>query len=357
LPEQDPSEPLSAKDRLARTIQRIESNRSERTLIDGEVNRNEIAKLIKQSSSKERQIDSLREERERQRLRIHQEDTALENHRQKLLSQQRAFDDKVQREFEARQIHFAAREESLKSRQDELEQKAIDSTKRFSELQEKWEIEKAEREAKLHQANFLLEEEKERYNLENRTRLERTSKKYVEDALDSLQKQETKFHEISTYWSLVGVGALAIGLVFFISITLSSVLVMPSPVSWEYIVFAVFKGLIAVTLLGALAKYSFLFSNSYVKEALKNADRRHAINYGKFYLESYGAAADWSQVKEAFEHWNIGGINAATQSDKDRSESTGAKKIKLESATLETVISAIEQLGKIVADLKSKQSS
>jgi hypothetical protein len=47
-----------------------------------------------------------------------------------------------------------------------------------------------------------------------------------------------------------------------------------------------------------------------MREALKNADRRHAINFGKFYLESYGAAAEWSQVKEAFEHWNITGENA-----------------------------------------------
>lgn len=75
------------------------------------------------------------------------------------------------------------------------------------------------------------------------------------------------------------------------------------------------KGIIAVALLVGLAKYSFLFSSSYMQEALKNADRRHAINFGKFYLESYGAAADWAQVKEAFEHWNISGTNAFTRSD------------------------------------------
>jgi hypothetical protein len=52
-----------------------------------------------------------------------------------------------------------------------------------------------------------------------------------------------------------------------------------------------------------------------MEEALKNADRRHAINFGKFYLESYGAAADWAQVKEAFEHWNIAASNAFSRSD------------------------------------------
>jgi hypothetical protein len=95
-----------------------------------------------------------------------------------------------------------------------------------------------------------------------------------------------------------------------------------------------------------------LFSNSYVKEALKNADRRHAINYGKFYLESYGAAADWSQIKEAFEHWNIDGSNATSKPDKNQKESIGLNKTKLESDALEKAVAAIEQLGKIVANLK-----
>ena len=40
-------------------------------------------------------------------------------------------------------------------------------------------------------------------------------------------------------------------------------------------------------------------------EALRNADRRHAISFGEFYLRAYGANADWKEVKEAFQHWNI----------------------------------------------------
>jgi hypothetical protein len=40
-------------------------------------------------------------------------------------------------------------------------------------------------------------------------------------------------------------------------------------------------------------------------EALRNADRRHAISFGEFYLRARGASIDWSEVKDAFQHWNI----------------------------------------------------
>lgn len=63
----------------------------------------------------------------------------------------------------------------------------------------------------------------------------------------------------------------------------------------------------------AFARYAFIFSNSYMHESLKNSERRHAINFGKFYLEAYGANASWEQVKEAFQHWNISNDSAFTK--------------------------------------------
>jgi len=123
---------------------------------------------------------------------------------------------------------------------------------------------------------------------------------------------------------------------FFAYISISSSISFPAQITWEFLAFTVFKGIIAIALLAGLAKYSFLFSSSYMQEALKNADRRHAINFGKFYLESYGAAADWAQVKEAFEHWNIAGANAFTRSDNSLPDV----------GTLEKTVALIERAGK-----------
>lgn len=220
-----------------------------------------------------------------------------------------------QKELEAREQMFSKREKQLTSRQREFEQHLMHRQTETEHLRERLQIEIAERESKLQQALIDLDREKERYNEESRKKIERTSKDYVADALDTLDKKETQFHRISKIWSAIGAASLVASIGFFAYITLSTVINLPSPITWEFLAFSVFKGLIAVALLAGLAKYSFLFSSSYMQEALKNADRRHAINFGKFYLESYGAAAEWSQVKEAFEHWNITGSNAFKKAD------------------------------------------
>lgn len=42
-------------------------------------------------------------------------------------------------------------------------------------------------------------------------------------------------------------------------------------------------------------------------ESLRNSDRIHAISFGEFYLKAYQEKADWKEIKEAFQHWNIDG--------------------------------------------------
>jgi hypothetical protein len=31
----------------------------------------------------------------------------------------------------------------------------------------------------------------------------------------------------------------------------------------------------------------------------------HAIRFGDFYLNAFGEKVEWSELKEAFQHWNI----------------------------------------------------
>ena len=64
-------------------------------------------------------------------------------------------------------------------------------------------------------------------------------------------------------------------------------------------------GLISMGLRIAIAKFSFTLGKSYMVESLRNADLSHAIPFGEFYLKSFGANSDWSELKEAFQHWNI----------------------------------------------------
>jgi hypothetical protein len=291
-------------------------------------------------SNRERELHDYRELMEIQQ-------TEFDAYRKRAKEEQLAREAEFQKELEAREKMFAQREKQLASRQREFEQHLMHRQAETEHLRERLQTEIAERESKVQQALIDLAREKERYNEESRKKIELTSKDYVADALDTLDKKETQFHRISKIWSAIGAASLAGSIGFFGYITLSSAVSLPNPITWEFIAFSVFKGVVAVALLAGLAKYSFLFSSSYMQEALKNADRRHAINFGKFYLESYGAAAEWSQVKEAFEHWNITGSNAFKRSDEAMPDMSA----------LEKAVALVERAGKAIPKAKVESAA
>lgn len=294
---------------------------------------------LKRLENRERELLSLREH-------IQDQERQLDEYRSNLKHEQLSRDKELQKELEAREQFFSEREKKLTERQREFEEHFNIQQIENEQLRTHLKQEITKREAELSAMREDLEKEKERYNEESRKKIEKTSKDYVSEALELLGKKESEFHSRSKAWGAIGAGALIGGLAFFIYVTVTSFALIPSPVTWEFITFSVFKGLIAVVLFAALAKYALIFSNSYMREALKNADRRHAINFGKFYLESYGAAADWDQIKEAFEHWNITGENAFSKPEET----------KLEVTTLEKLASAVEKMGKSIAAANKEKS-
>lgn len=266
----------------------------------------------------------LRGTTQEERARLAEREKELQDYRLFIDMQQREFDEHRKRtqeellkreasyqvELEKREKMFAQRERKLMERQREVEEHLARRQAEAENLRERLEREIVQREAQLNVAMAELLQEKERYNEESRKKIEKTSKDYVADAIQTLSNKEREFHRISKVWSAVGALGLAVAISFLAYLSLSATFTLPMAITWEFIVFSSLKGFVVAALLAGMAKYSFLFSRSYMQEALKNADRRHAINFGKFYLESYGAAADWAQVKEAFEHWNITGANA-----------------------------------------------
>lgn len=245
------------------------------------------------------------------------------------------------KELEAREVAFEERERKLLERQREFEMRLNMRESQSDALRERLQMEVQEREMKLKEAMEALAREKERYKEESRKKIERTSKDYVSEALQTLSSKEQSYHSVARVWSAVGALSLIAAVTYFGYFTVKAT-VIPDPMTWPFIVFASLKGFFVVALLAALAKYSYLFSRSYMQESLKNADRRHAINFGKFYLESYGAAADWGQVKEAFEHWNISSANSFGQA-----ETTG-----LDFSSLEKTLDAFERAGKVAAKVR-----
>lgn len=238
---------------------------------------------------------------------------------------------------------FHEREKTLMEQQHHLMQRQAASDALRAKLQE----EITQREVKLEQALAELQQEKERYNEESRKRLEKTSRDYVAEVLEVLDRKERQFHSLSKAWAYGGAIALLLATAFFVATTYLIASKMPEHVSWQFIIFSLFKGFVPAALLIGLARYSFLYSNAYMREALKNADRTHAINFGKFYLQSYGAAADWSQVKEAFANWNISNSNAFVANEKIDTDLTA----------VESAASLVERVARALPKLKAGEGS
>lgn len=97
---------------------------------------------------------------------------------------------------------------------------------------------------------------------------------------------------------------MTIGLVILSVISIVSMYQSNVDMSWPLLSFYALKGAIIFGLVAFLSRYAFLQSGNYMAESLRTTDRIHAIKFGQFFVKTYGAAADWPQVKEAFSNWN-----------------------------------------------------
>ncbi len=304
--------------------------------------RMEESRNRKLSEEKKRYLNDRERELSKYREVIENQERDFNAYRSRLKEEQIEREMELRKELEERERYFVEREKKLVERQRDFEKHLQHREIEAQELRNRLQNELAIKESELKKASIELEQEKARLTEESRRKLEQTSQDYVADALDALNSKESQFHTISRIWSGVGAASLIVGVIFFVAVTFSISLESLKDISWQFMIFALFKGIITVGLLVGVAKYSFLFSSSYMQESLKNADRRHAINFGKFYLESYGATADWSEVKEAFEHWNITGSNAFSNRED----------VSLDSDTLDKAISLVEKAGKIPEKIK-----
>jgi hypothetical protein len=137
---------------------------------------------------------------------------------------------------------------------------------------------------------------------EYQLQVESSAANYIKKSLEQLEARESTYQTLAYLWY----GLAYFTLLATVGFGVWRVLVTgPSTTTWPALVELAVIGVIVVGLLVALAKYAFSLGKSFMVEALRNADRRHAISYGEFYLRARGASIDWDEVKDAFQHWNI----------------------------------------------------
>lgn len=215
--------------------------------------------------------------------------------------------------WEKRHKTLAEQEYAFTKRQEDAEQYFETERQQVEDRRREYLEERRDLEA----LSRTLEQEKIRLTQESQQTLQDNSKRFVGSALTLLGDKEGRFHWIAVLWSIGGALSLLAGVAIALVTMLSSSdsYHQVSSAGLGYYFFHLFRGLIIVGVCAALARYAFIFSNSYMHESLKVGERAHAIRFGEFYLDTYGANAEWEQVKEAFAHWNISGQSAFSKHD------------------------------------------
>lgn len=146
--------------------------------------------------------------------------------------------------------------------------------------------------------------------------IENKASEYIEDAIIALKKREFRSATAGVIWYILGFLTLIGGVIFAMQ-GLNGLKDLSNAKYWIYVLI-ILKSIIIVGLLIACSKYAFNLGKSFINESLRNADRIHAISFGKFYLQAFSdkitSAAD---IKDVFQNWNIDKESAFQKLDPD----------------------------------------
>lgn len=143
--------------------------------------------------------------------------------------------------------------------------------------------------------------EREKQEKAKQEHIEISAASFVEESITALSKREQKLKFQAIFWYLVGFIALLSGIGVSLFLVIENEDQFQSTIG---IVYLILKSIIIIGLLVAASRYAFNLGKTYMNEALKNADRIHAISFGKFYLKVFGANVKSEDLKDVFKDWN-----------------------------------------------------
>lgn len=152
--------------------------------------------------------------------------------------------------------------------------------------------------------------------------LKEESADYISETIEDLKAREKAGRQLSSRWHFAGYAALVLSVILvFILWLLAERSFLQSSLNTTRLIFDAIKGVTVVALLFGLARYSFLMAKTHQLEALKNADRLHAISFGRFYMRVFSTQISQSELKEVFQHWNTSGSSDLSHLDVDKIDS------------------------------------
>lgn len=151
--------------------------------------------------------------------------------------------------------------------------------------------------------------------------IQKDSSQYVKDTLDDLNKREKSLKKTANVWYGSGFSCLILSVLAVLYLWFSASSSPDFGQQTQSLLFNLAKGITLVGLMLTLSRYSFLLGKGYMTEALKNADRIHAISFGKFYLQVYGGSITSEEMREVFQNWNTAGVTEFSSQKTDDIES------------------------------------
>lgn len=145
-----------------------------------------------------------------------------------------------------------------------------------------------------------IDEEKK----ETIARVTENAEKYISESISRLELKEKIYRRIAYLcYSLCGVSLIAaiVVILFKANFLLNSKVEITTSKQIQIVLL----WFVLLALIISISRFLFLIGKSFMVESLRNSDRIHAISFGEFYLKAFGDKADWNEIKEAFQHWNI----------------------------------------------------
>lgn len=139
---------------------------------------------------------------------------------------------------------------------------------------------------------------------ENFVMLTENAEIYISESISRLELKEKIYRRIAYLcYSLCGVSLIFA--IIFILYKANFLLNSKVDITLSKQIQIGLLGFVLLALIISISRFLFLIGKSFMVESLRNSDRIHAISFGKFYLKAFGDKYEWSEIKEAFQHWNI----------------------------------------------------
>lgn len=197
---------------------------------------------------------------------------------------------------------------------------------------------------RLSQENMALKKEnKELKEFSQQKRIDGKIPGYVKEVSAKLDLDDKGFSQLATRWSIIGfVAAFLAVIAAFFTFAEGSVLLANAQVYDEIaLLYVFFRGVLGVGLLSWLANVCFSTSRNYTHESIRRKDRQHALNFGRLFLQIYGASAEKEEMLNVFKDWNMAGDSSFSK----------------DAAAPPSVLEMLESLNKLKTGLLSKGKS